>query len=72
MLGNVVIRALSVNLLAIVECMYCVHDGGFDLSSCPCSSTAYVNAAAAAAAAAAEAAAVEAAAAAAEEEVGQM
>ena len=35
MLGNVVIGALSVNPLAMIECMYCIRDGGFDLSSRP-------------------------------------
>ena len=39
MLGNVVVGALSVNNLAVIECMYCVHDNRVDLSSCPCFST---------------------------------
>ena len=35
MLGNVIIGALSVYTPAVIECMYCVHDSRFDLSSCP-------------------------------------
>ena len=36
MLGNVIVGAFRVNTLAVIECMYCVHDGRFDLSGCPC------------------------------------
>ena len=36
MLGNVVVGAFSVDTLAVIECMYCVHDSRVDLSGCPC------------------------------------
>ena len=35
MLGNVVIGALSAKILAMVKCMYGIHNGGFGLSCCP-------------------------------------
>ena len=39
MLGNVIVGAFSVGTLAVIECMYCVHDSRVDLSGCPCFSS---------------------------------
>ena len=37
---NVAVGAFSVDTLAVIECMYCVHDGRVDLSGSPCLSSA--------------------------------
>ena len=41
MLGNVVIGALSVDTLAVIECMHCVHGSRVDLSSCTTADSSY-------------------------------
>ena len=39
MLGNVIVGAFSVDTLAVIECMYCIHGSRVDLSGCPCFSS---------------------------------